>query len=364
VIRRMPTTPRASGSHLCGPSASTAALPAPVQATVEDLLARLDRELPGRIEGFYVVGSTCLGAFRDGRSDVDFVAVLAGELEASEARQLRAIHRRLWLSAIARDGALRRRWPLVCNGSYLTPQDLSRSPLEVTPQAGHVSGRFGVAQRGFDVNPVTWHTLARRGIAVRGPEPESLHIRTDAAELRTWTVENLNGYWRRWANRARRPGPAMLRALPRTGAATPHTRRFTAWGVLGSARLHYTLLTGEIASKEDAGYYALEAFAPSWRPLIEEALGFWRGARASPPYRWHPDLRRQAVVAFVAHVIESANRLPSSGALPRRHGPAPDTPARAGGPRRGGRPVGRGVWPRSQRRGGPPELDRATGPST
>jgi hypothetical protein len=32
-------------------------LPAPARQTAEDLLARLDRALPGRIEGLYVVGS-------------------------------------------------------------------------------------------------------------------------------------------------------------------------------------------------------------------------------------------------------------------------------------------------------------------
>ncbi len=47
------------------------------RAAVDDLLAGLDPQLPGRIEGFYVVGSTCLGAFRADRSDVDFVAVAA-----------------------------------------------------------------------------------------------------------------------------------------------------------------------------------------------------------------------------------------------------------------------------------------------
>ncbi|MGO9905955.1 MAG: hypothetical protein ACLP4R_19390 [Solirubrobacteraceae bacterium] len=80
---------------------------------MDDLLAGLDRELPGRIEGFYVVGSTCLGAFRSDRSDVDFVAVIA-------------------------DGGL------------------------------DAAGRFGIAEPGFDVNPVTRHTLAAHGIAIRG----------------------------------------------------------------------------------------------------------------------------------------------------------------------------------------------------
>jgi hypothetical protein len=330
----MSTTPRTNGPHPRGSEDAavgfpTAGLPAPVRAAVDELLTGLDRALPGRIEGFYVVGSVCLGAFRGGRSDVDFVAIVASELDARELRRLRTVHRSLWLGALARDAALRRRWPLVCNGSYLTPDDLSRSPLEVTPLAGHISGRFAVAEKGFDVNPVTWHTLAGHGIAVRGPEPERLNVRTDAAELHAWTLANLNGYWRRWVRRARRPGPATLRALP---------RRFTAWGVLGVPRLHYTLTTGEITSKEEAGRYALGAFAPGWRPLVEEALSFWRGAPSAPPYRRRPDIRRRATADFVAHVIDSANRLPSTGALPRRIPPAPDTPPGGGCPRRDGRP--------------------------
>jgi hypothetical protein len=52
-----------------------------------------------------------------------------------------------------------------------------------------VAGRFGIAERGFDVNPVTWHTLARHGIAVRGPESERLNVWTDPAELRRHAAE-------------------------------------------------------------------------------------------------------------------------------------------------------------------------------
>jgi Domain of unknown function (DUF4111) len=284
-------------------------LPGAARAAVDDLLAGLDRELPGRIEGFYVVGSTCLGAFRSDRSDVDFVALVAdGGLDAAELHRLRRIHRGLWRTALARD-ALRGRWPVVCNGCYLPPEALSRSPLEVTPLAGHVAGRFGIAEPGFDVNPVTWHTLAAHGIAIRGRDPASLNVRSDPAELRAWTIGNLNGYWRRWVGRARRPGLATVRALP---------RRFTAWGVLGAPRLHYTLARSQIATKEEAGRYALETFGPDFRPLIEEALAFWRREPSTAPYRGRPDLRRRATAAFVAHVIDSANRLAAEQQLRRR----------------------------------------------
>ena len=136
----------------------------------EDLLARLDRVVPGRIAGFYVVGSASMGAFRPGRSDVDFVAIVDGDFRPAELRKLRALHVGGWVSALIHDTAWWRRWPLVCNGVYLKAGDLSRSPLEVTPLAGHVTGRFRAAPRsGFDVNPVTWYVLAHHGVALRGP---------------------------------------------------------------------------------------------------------------------------------------------------------------------------------------------------
>jgi hypothetical protein len=276
-------------------------LPAPARGALDDLIARLDRALPGRVEGLYVVGSTSLGAFREGRSDVDFVAIVDGDLGPAELARLRAVHLGHWASALARCVALRGRWPLACNGCYLRSGDLARSPLDVTPLAGQVAGRFGTGKRGaFDVNPVTWHTLAHHGIAIRGPVPERVAIRADDAELRTWTVGNLNGYWRRWAEDARTGRVAMARALP---------RRFAAGGVLGVPRLHHTLASGAVATKEDAAAHALETFDARWHPLIEDALAFWHGLPARPPYRRRPGRRRRDAADFVAAVIDAANGL-------------------------------------------------------
>jgi hypothetical protein len=253
------------------------------------------------VEAFYVVGSVCLGAFREGRSDIDFVAIVDGVLAPGELHRLRAVHLGRWAASLVGDGVLRRTWPLVCNGSYLSRGALSCSPLEVSALAGHVAGRFGVGpSRDFDVNPVTWHVLAHHGIAVRGPEPGRLEIRCDPAELMAWTRGNLDGYWRAWAARARRPPGSELsavRALP---------RRFAAAGVLGVSRLHYTLATGEIVSKEAAGEYALSTLGTEWHAVIEDALAFWRGA---PPlsgrFRRDPIRRTRRAADFVAYVIDA-----------------------------------------------------------
>ena len=281
-------------------------LPAPAAQVAEDLLARLDRVLPGRIEGFYVVGSACMGAFREGRSDVDFVAIVDRDLTRAELARLQAVHAGRWASALVHDLGLSRRWPLVANGMYLRPGDLARSPLEVTPLAGHVSGRFRVAQRhGFDVNPVTWHVLARHGVALRGPAREQLRIRNDAGELRGWTLDNLNSYWRRWVDSAR--GTGVSRATMR---ATMLGRRYTTAGVFGAPRLHHTIATGGIASKEAAAGYALEVFDPRWRGLIEDGLAWWRQAPPGAAYRGRPIARRDDAAEFVSIVIDAANDLP------------------------------------------------------
>ena len=134
-------------------------LPALASEAVDVLLERVDRALPGRVDGFYVVGSVSLGGFRSQRSDVDFVAIINGALGNRELRRLRRAHLACCASAVCQT-VPRRRWPLICNGVYVTATDPARSPLEVTPIASHVAGRFLVGE-GFDVNPVTWHTLGR-----------------------------------------------------------------------------------------------------------------------------------------------------------------------------------------------------------
>jgi hypothetical protein len=164
-----------------------------------------------------------------------------------------------------------------------------------------VAGRFRVATReGFDVNPVTWQVLARHGIAIRGPDRECLPIRTDEGELRTWTLANLNGYWRRWVERVRHAG-LNTRGVP--------PRRLAASGVLGAPRLHYTIATGEIATKEAAAHYALEVFEPRWHGLVEDALAFRRGEPPSAQYRRRPVGRCRDAAEFVVCVIDAANRL-------------------------------------------------------
>lgn len=275
------------------------ALPPAVDAAVRRYLGVADRLLPGRVVGFYLVGSVALGAFRPGRSDIDFVAVLDGGLDGSELRRLRAVHvaagLRSGTTALARGQVT---FPGTCNGVFVRADDLTRPVSAIAPVASHTGVGFNVG-RGFDVNPVQWTTLATRGVAVRGPQPATLGLDPEPDTLRRWNRDNLASYWGSWAQATQRRTGLRFRATPRWS---------TAWGALGAPRLHHTIATGEVISKEAAGEYARATFDPRWRPVVDEGLAYWRDQPTDPQFR-DVGTRARTTAAFVLEVVESAARL-------------------------------------------------------
>ncbi|MEV5500463.1 aminoglycoside adenylyltransferase domain-containing protein [Nonomuraea fuscirosea] len=270
-----------------------------IDAIVETYLILADAEAPGLVEGLYLEGSAALGDYRPGTSDVDFVAVTA---DPPPAGVLERIHTKL--------GA----HPL--EGVYLTWDDLGHNPSDLgeRPQA-----RAGRLDRRGTPNPVTWHTLARHGLTCRGPKPEELKIWNDPSALAAWTDRNLDLYWRRLVTRAARPlSPWGLTCLGGYG---------TVWMVTGVSRLHYTLATGEITSKTEAGRHALQVFPERWHRVLNEALRLREEDTATPtvasvvaglgdhfgtPRRslyGSPFERRKDVLTFADHTITAAHKL-------------------------------------------------------
>ena len=93
------------------------------------------------------------------------------------------------------------------------------------------------------------------------------------------------------------------------GVGSPFGRAdWTAWGVLGAPRLHCTIATGEVISKEAAGEYALSEFGPQWQPLIREALCYWR---EEPEHCLSVPIRQRTrmTAEFVSSVVEHGERL-------------------------------------------------------
>jgi hypothetical protein len=78
-----------------------------------------------------------------------------------------------------------------------------------------------------------------------------------------------------------------------------------AWSVLGIARLHYTLTTGQITSKSGGGRHALEAFDARWRPIITEAIRCRPHPPMPPASAREAVKRRDHATAFLAEVVLS-----------------------------------------------------------
>jgi hypothetical protein len=274
-------------------------LPDEARRLTDRYLRVADHLLPGRLGAFYVVGSTALGAYRPGRSDIDFVAVIDDTLSRYELRRLRFVH----LTTGAGSGLLavrrgRLEFPGTCNGVFVAAKDLLRPVTEITPLASHTGTRFSVG-RGFDVNPVGWHVLANDGIAMRGPEPSTLGLQTQPGALRSWTLDNLDADWAPWARTILTRHPLRLR---------PRWRWLTAWGVLGVSRMHHTIATGNVIAKKAAGEYALTAFPRRWQPLINEALAYRRNQPVNAPGH-HGAARAGETARFVLEVIRDAHVL-------------------------------------------------------
>src|SRR5699024_2273372 len=133
-----------------------------------------------------------------------------------------------------------------CNVAFVHLGQLSLPVTQIVPVASHNGLEFfpGAA---FDVNPVMWQVLAERGITLRGPAPRHWELDPEPDALRAWNTANLQTYW------------AAQLARVRTGSRPlrPHT---VEWNVLGPLRLHATIATGQVLSKDEAGAYGQQLF--------------------------------------------------------------------------------------------------------
>lgn len=227
-----------------------------VAAAVVTLFGELiDAALPGRLTGLYLVGSLALGDFRPGISDVDFVAVLDTPAVGSDLDALQRVH-----------DAIDARADLpVLDGVYVTADAFEREPELANPAPHHVSGAFVRTGDGFELNPVTWATLSRHGVAARGPHAATLRIAVEDRVLAAWCLSNLSDYWSNYATSAR----SLLRDLD-PDVELP--AQLLAWAVTGPPRLHFTIATGHITTKECVAHWAGAIYDDQWRPLLDTAL--------------------------------------------------------------------------------------------
>lgn len=251
------------------------------------VLALLDRHMPSLLQSFNLVGSAVDGDFQVGRSDLDFVAVLKRPLSEADVEGLVVVHR-----LYASDPTL----PLL-DGIWVAEDELIAGPDKAAEGPSTRDGLFLAHAQG-NRNPVTWLALADQPRTVAGALDRT-NIWRDPARLLSWTRENVESYWVPWHARSGRLLSGAGLALLRPANAM--------WGVLGISRLHYTVATGRIASKSEAGEHALKVFDSRWQRIVEESLRIRRG---TPGKRYgNPFARRTEALAFVAMAIGAIRAL-------------------------------------------------------
>lgn len=239
---------------------------------------------PDMVRGVYVVGSAALGSWRPGRSDLDVLVVLDRQMSAIDLAMLGEMHAEL--ETTRADGPH-------CDGHYITPDLLgARSDAKVPVS---VDGVF--KPEGHATDPVLWAVLDRHGVTLRGPKASELKVGPDPAWLREWNHGNLESYWRSHLGYR----PQLMKQDPES-LVDPY---LLAWEVTGPGRLHATIATGEIISKEASADYTAKLF-PKYADLCAKAKAYRLGnetvtCTASAALR---------VIDLVEAVCNSAKELP------------------------------------------------------
>lgn len=258
---------------------------------VAEICDRYCRELLAEFSsvviGVYLHGSVALGDFQQGSSDIDFVTVVKRVLTEDDRRILERVH-----------ASLAKSYPRTqMEGVYLLPEQLGRSLGEIPPVPGYHDGRLTMGH--FSINPVTWYELKTLGITVYGHALARLEFNGYIEQLRSYSMENINSYWRRWVDSYSRP-------RFRYAVHALFCREPVAWGVLGVTRLYHVIAECSVVSKSGAGEYALEHL-PQWRPIVTEALQVRKGIARSR-YR-NAFTRRRDLIQYMNFIIDECNRL-------------------------------------------------------
>ncbi|MEW2619760.1 nucleotidyltransferase domain-containing protein [Streptomyces sp. NPDC048106] len=188
--------------------------------TTEELLGRfLDALAPLHPRAVWAHGSLAGGDYREGRSDLDLIAVLPGPPDRTAVRQVVALHRRL------------RRAPLAAklHCGYLAPATLD------DPGRSHLTWAHGQVLR-RPVTPVTRRELHAFGRVLHGEPPARLLPPVRDRELRAFVVRDQRDFWRPAVDKAR-------------------LWRRDIWvdlGLLTFARATVTLREGRLISKREA----------------------------------------------------------------------------------------------------------------
>lgn len=214
-----------------------------LRALVTDAQAILDDDFVGA----YLQGSFALGD-ADEHSDVDFLVVTNRLLDDQQVERIQMMHGRLY--------ELDTPWAQHLEGSYVSKESLRR----VDPGATYPFLDNGASELVWDEHcntaVVRW-TLREQGVVLAGPDPKSLIDPVPEEQLRSEASRRVREY-AEWAAEPTEAGPM--------------SRWKQSYLVLTFCRLLHTIREGTVASKPEAGRWALRSLDPDWAELVQDAL--------------------------------------------------------------------------------------------
>lgn len=219
-----------------------------LNGVLRELLAGVRVILKGNFCGAYLQGSFAVGD-ADIHSDVDFIVVTHDDVTSAQLAALQGLHSRLF--------ALDVPWAQHLEGSYVQKDRLRHVDPTRTPFLYLDNGASELVSDNHCNTAVVRWSLREHGVALAGPDPKLLVDPVSAAQLRSEALVGIAEY-AAWA--------------PEPTKAGQMSRWKQPYLVLTFCRLLHTLATGTVASKREAGKWALGSLDGKWAELIQRAL--------------------------------------------------------------------------------------------
>ncbi|WP_028552591.1 aminoglycoside adenylyltransferase domain-containing protein [Paenibacillus sp. UNC451MF] len=217
-----------------------------VHSVMEDYCNLLHEELPDRVYGVYLYGSTALGHHNRQRSDIDFFTVLH-RLDDESLIRIQTVHERLL--KLNRCGHK-------LEGEYAQLHHIPKAQRSLWYRYTS-EGKYQWEEMS---NHITWYQLKHHGLTIYGHDVSTLPIEVDRNDIVDITKRNINGYW---AKQAQRDPEAF------DGSKADVMVEF---GVLSLCRICVTLETGDMVTKEAAAKAMLAKLPMQWHPIVNEAM--------------------------------------------------------------------------------------------
>ncbi|MDF2961976.1 MAG: hypothetical protein K0S39_3711, partial [Paenibacillus sp.] len=131
-------------------------LPDTVIKTMHTLCHSLTSRSSVTVEAVYVYGSTALGDYIEGSSDIDFIAIIDGILSPSIIHSITKAHKEVEELLPNSD----------IMGAYIHREDLGKPVGEITSLLTYFNKQIHTDGKGADINPVTWWVLKNYGLRV------------------------------------------------------------------------------------------------------------------------------------------------------------------------------------------------------